>query len=217
MKSHVTVLVCRSVCKTWSHLTRINAFIHQHLSNFGENETDHGFINMRSNFYEYTSEYRSKRHSRSVKFDEKSPEWFYISNSCHCLVCVYNQDISIVTILIINPAIDDYFVELPDVGITNRKVLNVCLCHDDQANKYKVVRFYCSSDGKGTGIEVLTLGDSTSRQVGEVPTGFRGSTPQCLGGVMHWMTYKDKYSFSKLQRRLSASSNVQSGIIMMII
>ncbi|KAJ1685389.1 hypothetical protein LUZ63_016779 [Rhynchospora breviuscula] len=192
-----TVLLCRSVCKIWSHLTRTDTFIHQHLRNFGENETDHGFINMRRDFYEYTLEYSSKGHSRSVKIDEKTPEPYWVSNNCHGLVCAYNEDICNVTILIINPAVDDTFVELPDVGITKGKVLNVCLCYDDQTNKYKVVRFYCPSDGKGTGIEVLTLGDSTWRQLGEVPTLFRGSTPQCLGGAMHWLTYEDKIFFFK--------------------
>ncbi|KAJ3701317.1 hypothetical protein LUZ61_005022 [Rhynchospora tenuis] len=190
-----TVLLCRSVCKTWSHLTRTDAFIHEHLRNFGENETEHGFINIRRHFYEYTLEYRSKGHSRSVKIDDKSPEWYQISNCCHGLVCVYNQDN--VTILIINPAIDDNFVELPDVGITKGEVLNVYICYDDQANIYKVVRFYCSSDRKGTGIEVLTLGDSTWRQVGKVPTRFRDTDPQCLDAVMHWLTYEDKIFFFK--------------------
>ncbi|KAJ4818621.1 hypothetical protein LUZ62_031187 [Rhynchospora pubera] len=194
-----TVLLFRLVCKAWSHLTRTDSFIQQHLENFGKKEKDYGSVYIRNDFFEYTLFYCSNGHFRSVKIDEISPEWFYISNSCHGLVCVYNQDISIVTIRIINPAIDDNFVELPDVGMTKSKVLNVCLCYDDQANNYKAVRFYCSSNGKGMGIEVLTLGDTTWRQVGEIgeiPTGFT-DVVQFASGAMHWKAYGEKIFFFK--------------------
>ncbi|KAJ3701318.1 hypothetical protein LUZ61_005023 [Rhynchospora tenuis] len=191
-----TVLRFRSVCKAWSHLTCTNAFVHQHMKNFGKNETDHGSIHISRDFYEYALEYCSKGHSRSVKFNDKTTECYQTSNCCNGLVCVYNNDIDNSTILIINPAIDSNFVKLPDVGITKREVRNVYLCHDDRGNKYKVVRFFRSSDDEGLGIEVLTLGDTTWRQVVEIPTRFLG-IPQYASGAMHWMVCKDKIFFFK--------------------
>ncbi|KAJ4818622.1 F-box protein interaction domain protein [Rhynchospora pubera] len=169
------------------------------LKNFGKDEKDHGSLYIRNEFREYTLEYCSNGHSRSVKIDDKTPEWYWISNCCHGLVCVYNKNN--VAILIINPAIDDNFVKLPEVGISNSncKVIDVSLCYDDQTNKYKLVRFYCSSDENGMGIEVLTLGDTAWRQVGEIgekPASF-ADAPHFVSGAMHWKAYDENIFFFK--------------------
>jgi F-box interacting protein len=91
-------------------------------------------------------------------------------------------------IFLVNPTIDDAFLELPKERRTTVKYDKfIGLGYDSNSNKYKVVTLYCHHD-KTLGCELLTIGNALWRRLGEaLPFKLtRNQTPVFVNGTIHW-------------------------------